>query len=107
MAWERRRDDPANRANAERQPRARKDRKRWCRGKPGVKHQPSLVASRDGWLCHLPEAWHRQMWPGEDWVCWHREECTACGRVLRTGVAPECPDRALPPPTGQPTQETP
>lgn len=72
---------------------ARKDRKRWCKGKPGVEHVPEVVIppnamrpecreygmrTRDG----EPERW---------WACGHVLACANCGKVLKFTV--RCPKK--------------
>jgi len=81
----------------------RKDTRSWCRGKPGVPHQPVIIIGKGdtGHSCEwVPENDYRLLRRGEDgwsvgWLCWHREECSRCGRILRerwqVGAA-ECPD---------------
>lgn len=87
--------DPAGSAP----PRARKDRNRWCRGKPGIEHVPVIVwrpyNSDTFWECRPARDYEKQTTDG--WVCQHRQECANCGHVLRPiGMltADECPDRA-------------
>lgn len=76
---------------------ARKDTKRWCRGKAGVEHEP-VISKRRGepWStrgCHPPDAWQLRVWPFRTWICVHDERCGNCGRVLRRYLtARECPD---------------
>jgi hypothetical protein len=65
-------------------PLPRKDRKRWCRGKPGREHQPVIVFApfvvRKVPSCEWEPSWTCE---GLTWRCHHREECAACGRILR------------------------
>lgn len=64
---------------------ARKDRRRWCKGRPGVDHVPRIVVVADrlyvtacGWA-------PKEIWRSAEvtWKCRHREECAICGKVLR------------------------
>jgi hypothetical protein len=79
--------------------RARKDRKRWCRGKPGVEHTPEVVVAAAGWMrsayvkkCHRPPWKTTSGRPLMVWICNHQEVCTGCGRILRAGFGKDCPD---------------
>ena len=51
MSWERRRDDPKAQWNRSRTPKAKRNTKRWCRGKEGVEHVPVVIvpANTPGW----------------------------------------------------------
>lgn len=101
MAWVERLDEA--RADAPDMPRyrARKDRKRWCRGKVGVEHVPKVVMSktwvyvltRDGkergcrWLSM--NYWHPEK--HQRYACYHERRCTQCGKVLKEGLGRDCP----------------
>ena len=99
--------DPARKAPA------KKDTKRWCRGKPGVEHDVAVVLHSSGHKCGWWESGHwvrtgpapprgvtLPKWPrnsrewvvtGRRWSCRHKYQCAACGKYL--GPVPECPDR--------------
>jgi hypothetical protein len=81
--------------------RAKKNRRRWCRGKPGNDHAPHVVFKPYGsftckWVTIIRGSWQ----PGY-WTCYHREECQLCGKVLNDRVT--CPDR----PPGLPASKVP
>ena len=84
-----RRDDPDAPFNQPRKQRGRKDRKRWCRGKPGREHTPMLTHT--GGPCEPAARWRVQVF-GSDWACHHVEVCEACGKRLRWLNDDECPD---------------
>lgn len=94
-------------------PRARKDRRRWCRGKPGVEHKPVYRISKHamymraafprtrtscGWIERRKWEWHmgERVWePTGTWgyECQHERACTECGKILNHYLpAKECPD---------------
>lgn len=86
---------PADHPRVSRAP-AKKDTRRWCRGKVGVEHFPVIV-KRTGWYglrgCErVTEEWALKLWPGRTWRCSHREECANCGKVVRHSInLVECP----------------
>lgn len=103
--------DPSRRAPG------KKDKRRWCRGKPGVEHRRAVVlhspyGHKCGWLntghwvdtgsplprgVPVPRRWKRSReWvvTGRRWMCLHELQCLACGKYL--GPAPECPDKVVP-----------
>lgn len=76
-----------------------KDTIRWCRGKVGREHTPTVVARPwhpDRNSCAWRPIWSpRQRKTVLTWDCVHREECAGCGRVLtpRPWLPPtRCPD---------------
>jgi hypothetical protein len=93
--------------------RSRKDRRKWCRGKVGVVHQPGIRLSK---FCvsmqySNPESafaschWrsrHRwrvirgvRWWVASDewlWSCQHEFYCVECGKILRDACGKECPE---------------
>lgn len=83
--------------------RSRKNTRRWCRGKEGVEHDPVVVLrdqyrdwkpilySKHGVTRRLP-CWYPVWWPTR-YFCAHRLVCKNCGKVLREGLGPDCPDR--------------
>lgn len=102
--------DPARKAPA------KKDTRRWCRGKEGAEHDLAVVlhssyGHKCGWWesgrwvrtgpvppkgVTLPK-WHHsndQKWvvTGRSWSCLHEYQCQACGKYL--GRVPACPDRS-------------
>lgn len=72
----------------------RKNTRAWCRGKVGREHVP-VVACRPPALTSLACRWQpRYSDDGVYWWCHHLEECSACGKVLRSGQKfgdSECP----------------
>lgn len=88
--WDRRKDDPQARHNQPIKPKAKKDTKRWCRGKVGVEHEP-IVRKRAGY-------WHDKPCRGSvvslDWLaCNHEEACVNCGKILKWALGKDCPER--------------
>lgn len=63
---------------------AKKNTKRWCRGKVGVEHTPEVVLNRWGYrperCCAAPD-WMTQLWRSP-WRCFHQRRCTTCGKIL-------------------------
>lgn len=73
-------------------PHAKKNRRRWCKGKEGVEHQPHIVPDRP-WCkpCHWGTSFYRGY--HISWRCRHRLRCQVCEKVLLDVVAVEdCPD---------------
>jgi hypothetical protein len=70
--------------------RSSKNRRRWCRGKPGVEHQP--VMTKRGYHSDTDTTCRRCPWGLRDWWCYHVDQCATCGRVLRHYEGRECPD---------------
>lgn len=97
MAEDRDRRNPDDRGYRPHHPRSGKDRRRWCKGRPGVAHEPHIVFRpwRDS-TCRPAPPWSRRF---GSWWCEHREECQQCGRVLRRTLrTDECPTYATTPP---------
>lgn len=89
-------EQPARRAPA------RKDTKRWCKGKVGREHMP-VVAMSHHFLSPLPSGKeYRCGWVlrgvvdgerRERWNCLHKRRCDVCERVLTLfGLGTDCPD---------------
>jgi hypothetical protein len=100
--------------------RARKDRRRWCRGKVGIEHVTALVMSkwavhfrarpdadqypqhwRCGWFekgrwCHVEGQRLREFVGNGEWYysCKHVHTCTSCGKILGNATSRECPEYA-------------
>lgn len=100
--WSRRRDDVRARWNRPRSAPARKDRRRWCRGKVGVEHQSEVVLDPQwGRVCRESRIgkWEQhtsyKTWVtvGSHWSCCHIEQCVECGKKLRHLTPEECPLR--------------
>ena len=76
---------PTNRSGA------KKDRKRWCKGRAGVEHvwQIEKPSNHPGWQTRSCQ-WN--IWPRKQyWHCIHRCICQNCGR--QEPIAKEqCPD---------------
>ncbi|HEX4393325.1 MAG TPA: hypothetical protein VH084_17550 [Mycobacterium sp.] len=87
-------------------PRAKKDRRRWCKGKVGVDHKLIIQKSKNshyaqvccGWRCehHWTAFLHGKRWTATGEVffsCRHQRACVNCGKILEHyGVGRECPD---------------
>lgn len=75
---------------------ARKDRRRWCRGREGREHvlgEPELSHWGEQ---HMARTGHdvacfRPDWYVHYWICQHVIKCIVCGRVMRRGLNNECP----------------
>lgn len=93
-------------AEPDRRTPGRKDRRRWCRGKPGAEHVPELTVvssftprGQPGSCYWAPRYYARRGSPPlseqpVSWSCVHRETCAACGKVLRERCdlkTEECP----------------
>jgi len=70
---------------------ARKDKRRWCKGKVGREHDYQISVPENTYLkdCHV-EVYH--FWYGEPyerWRCRHQMICTKCGKQLMDDV--KCP----------------
>lgn len=83
---------------------ARKNTRKWCRGKVGIPHQPTITMDK-GWrswmgtLVGSPKCrWWTSMWRGNkdlDYRCGHQRTCVACKKVLDHRVEPKfCPEYA-------------
>jgi hypothetical protein len=100
-------------------PPGRKNKRRWCRGKPGVEHRPAAeVHSYYGrtYVCGWQKTGYyvlveplpvyprgvpvpkRRRWgkrefvvTGREWRCYHELKCAECGKWL--GLVSSCPDR--------------
>lgn len=89
--------------------RRRTNRRRWCRGKPGVEHQLGEAAIKvwpyrharsrppcEWWATGswglnaagvkvwTPRKWH--------WSCSHQRRCTTCGKIVVLTLGVGCPD---------------
>lgn len=76
--------------------RARRDTRRWCRGKPGIEHTPAIVLPDNLYSRWRGQACRWMWWgrPGHEFAmyrCHHRWQCTTCGRKLRDMRPDECP----------------
>lgn len=73
--------------------RARKDRRRWCGGHVGRKHEPTITLSHGGQrrVAEGRPACGRLSWRPTTWACAHEERCTRCGKILRRLWGRECP----------------
>lgn len=88
---DRRRTDPAHPPK----PPGKKDKARWCRGKPGVEHvwKVLIPANVDGFFlvrdCQLV-SYSTGVREWSHWSCKHRIVCASCGRVKRRATREEC-----------------
>jgi len=93
MAWDERTWDKQERT---RSAPAKKDRRRWCKGKIGVEHKlevmlrkPMQIGDRiEDITCRYP-SWGTRSWC--PWMCFHKRECVTCGKILEHGLGIECP----------------
>jgi hypothetical protein len=68
---------------------AKKDTRKWCKGKVGRQHETALRIQR--YLIPLrrstqcgPRNGHSLFWGGgndETWVCYHEQYCVKCGKI--------------------------
>jgi hypothetical protein len=95
--------DPLSTKARGRKPRARKDTRRWCKGKVGVEHTLAIVPdSRYSWMKDGCRWVPYTVWGGPKtgrvknwrWSCQHHEVCSVCGKHFRSGwdFTEECPD---------------
>lgn len=86
-------------ANPARQPRAHKDRRRWCRGKAGVEHELVFGRLRNHWYFRRTCGWLEQNWrgPWAWWLCAEQEYCASCGRVFAESLGARCTVRWVEP----------
>lgn len=81
--------DPLSDSNAPRRPRAKKDTRKWCKGKKGVEHTPELVVHHTATRLQCGES----NWAPHRWWCRHAIRCSACGKYLNEWLTrEECPD---------------
>jgi hypothetical protein len=74
---------------------AKKNTKRWCRGKEGREHIPMISDPRWGFPCQWRPAWGRlkDSSNAKRWSCSHHEICSTCGKELRYSIQrDECPE---------------
>lgn len=84
--------DPLAPHNQPQAPRRKKDTRTWCRGKVGVEHRKEIQFDTRATSKCRPSMWS---W-GDSWWCNHHEVCGECGKITRSSVASECPDRPSP-----------
>lgn len=100
----RRKDDPDARWNRRMSTPAKKDKRRWCRGKVGVEHVTEIVEDR--WAGRGCRGYDIGKWVRYDdrkewvivdqgWMCCHIEQCVNCGKKMRHIPREQCPDRPL------------
>lgn len=87
--------DPGSDVYAPRPPKAKKNLKEFCRGNPATPHTVALKfwARSEAFTCGW-RSWYSGGRPNGRYfyACWHREECTGCGKVTRHALKPEqCP----------------
>lgn len=82
-----------------RTPHARKNKRRWCRGKVGVEHVLAVRVST--WGQQLATRWpdrkpcfRAEWWPSR-WLCQHERYCVTCGKIIHHTLDVECPDFTL------------
>jgi hypothetical protein len=74
-------------------PHAKKDTRRWCRGKPGAEHVLTIGKNHAARVCHEAADWQQMLFPGQKWRCYHIELCAECGRFMKAWPWRQCPDR--------------
>lgn len=87
--------DPLAPNNREGRHRAKKDRRRWCRGKKGVEHVTEIVMYTPSWWDQYHEEERSCFWwrGAHIWRCYHQEICTNCGKILQHTLGDDCPDK--------------
>jgi len=70
--------------------RARKDRRRWCRGKPGVAHTIEIRPCDPKWGYSVRVCGYPRYWRSPIWICVEQEFCTTCGKILRHSLDKDC-----------------
>ena len=76
---------------------AKKDRKRWCKGKPGREHDYQVQVQPNGWGSHGTPSSERRCqphnWPTryDWWICKHAAICQNCGRQ-ESITKQQCPE---------------
>lgn len=85
---------------------ARKNKRRWCKGKVGVEHQLEIALDERTveWRSnnHTRPACYRPDWATKtrmherskfwSWMCSHIERCTVCGKIIEHALNDRCPD---------------
>lgn len=76
--------------------RARKNTRRWCRGKVGVDHVLATrlnknVTYRNERGLDAPACYRAEWWK-DHWWCNHEEYCVNCGKILVVSLNQACPD---------------
>lgn len=78
--------------------RAKKDTKRWCRGKPGIEHDCELKVpdNMTSWrhLCRYFTWYKTDGTKVERWICGHAWVCKNCNKTMSIWPKEDvCPDR--------------
>jgi len=74
--------------------RARKNTRRWCKGKIGVDHVLEVRLSKHAtspWRNGTPPC-YRADWSRKNWWCNHERYCTRCGKIVVPSLNDACPD---------------
>ena len=73
---------------------ARKDTRRWCKGKVGRSHQIG-VSDTPTYHCYPAPSWATEKMRERrgDWWCSHLIVCTVCGKRMGYLDGADCPDR--------------
>jgi hypothetical protein len=76
--------------------RARKNTRRWCRGKVGVEHVLEIRLGKhaeyrctitpDSTVCYRTDITPKR------WRCSHERYCVNCGKILNYSIGVDCPD---------------
>lgn len=69
----------------------RKNRRAWCRGKPGVPHTQTITVS--SFTASYRHACGERAWRPGRWLCWHIYACAVCGKHIARVDPANCPDR--------------
>lgn len=77
--------------------RARKNTRKWCKGKVGRPHTPEIRLEANIYStwhqehpCYRADWWTKQ-WE-RHWSCSHQEYCTTCGKILQFTLGNKCPN---------------
>lgn len=89
MGWDERRDVLRIMARNVTPHRSRKDTRRWCRGKVGVKH---VTEVRQAHGHYGARPCYRTEWWIEQWWCNHQLVCVKCNKIMRHDLGTDCPD---------------
>lgn len=74
-------------------PHVHKDTAHWCKGRVGVRHEPTVVRSHAplSRTCGVRESYREPA--AKVWHCGHQVRCEGCGKVLEALPSDDCPDR--------------
>lgn len=78
---------------ARRKSTSRKDRKRWCKGKPGREHDYQVQVRPNDWGMRRDDPCRETTWTviPDWWICKHAAICQNCGRQ-ESITKQQCPE---------------